>query len=200
VGGRFSAPYDVDEGEPFRPDVVLWLDATNGLVVGAELDRPPITDEQVAAVLARNHRRAGGPVPPPSRIRVSSRSPERHAEVREDAADHGRILDRREQDHSPAALRTREDVGVERPAHELSPAPIPRTRPSAPSVIARRSVDRRWIGRGRQGRVRLVLAGHHRPSPGRVRSQDAVIQEQVDARARHQRDEPLEELHRCEHA
>jgi hypothetical protein len=41
VGGCISAPLYVLEGEPQRPDVVLWLEVPSGLVVGTRLDAPP---------------------------------------------------------------------------------------------------------------------------------------------------------------
>jgi len=73
VGGRFSAPYYVDEGDPYRPDIVLWIDATNDLIVGLHMDRPPVSDDEVAAVVVRT---LAGPVavPSPARIRVRSES------------------------------------------------------------------------------------------------------------------------------
>ena len=91
----------------------------------------------------------------------------RHAEVREDAADHGRILDRGQHDHPSPAPGAREDIRLERAPHQLSPRAILR-----PDAAARRALGRGagWGGRG--GRRPLVFRDeprHHRCAPGRVR-------------------------------
>src|SRR5439155_8563480 len=56
-------------------------------------------------------------------------------EVREYPLDHRGILDRRQYDHASAALRAGEDVGFERPAHEVGPGAILRARAPTRRII-----------------------------------------------------------------
>ena len=114
--------------------------------------------------------------------------------MRQDSVDHGGVLDRRQHDHAAPAPGTREDVGFERPAHEVGPGAIPRARAVSLRVLT-------LVIGGRRGWARLDSAGlglgarHHLPAPRGVRRQDAVKEDQVDSRPWHQRHEPLHELH-----
>lgn len=51
VGRRFSLPTYVDEGEPYRPDAVMWLDAEHDLIRAFRLGRPPLASDVIAASL-----------------------------------------------------------------------------------------------------------------------------------------------------
>jgi hypothetical protein len=57
---------------PERPDLILWMDAESGLIVGMRLDRAPLGPHDVAACLehAISQPMAPVPVPPPTAIRV----------------------------------------------------------------------------------------------------------------------------------
>lgn len=72
VGGRASMPAYVMEGGPFRPEIVLWLDATNDLIVGSELGKPgqPV-DVIVDVLLAAIKKPMAGPPRTPSSVRVA---------------------------------------------------------------------------------------------------------------------------------
>ncbi|HEY3352142.1 MAG TPA: plasmid pRiA4b ORF-3 family protein [Polyangia bacterium] len=52
VGGRVRAPFYITEGEPYRPELVLWLEVSSGLIVGSSAVRPEDPAEVVAAALA----------------------------------------------------------------------------------------------------------------------------------------------------
>lgn len=74
LGVVFPVPlYVTGEGEPYRPEAVMWFDADNAQVVGYELMRPIEALEQ-AAKLFREATRAplNGEPRTPSRIRVPS--------------------------------------------------------------------------------------------------------------------------------
>jgi hypothetical protein len=67
VGGRAVLPLYVTEGEPQRPELVLWLQLPEGLVVGDDM----VTDPKVPALaqaLASAMRATGTT---PSRLRVA---------------------------------------------------------------------------------------------------------------------------------
>ena len=72
VGGRLTLPFYIQEPEPFRPELVLWLELPDGLVVGHELidpHGPPLSigdtlRQAMASPLV-------GPARRPRRIRVS---------------------------------------------------------------------------------------------------------------------------------
>jgi hypothetical protein len=40
VGGRFRLPSYVTEGEPYRPELAIWLEVPSGLVVGHAVAPP----------------------------------------------------------------------------------------------------------------------------------------------------------------
>lgn len=74
LGVVFPVPlYVTGEGEPYRPEAVMWFDADNAQVVGYELMRPVEATEQ-AAKLFREATRAplNGEPRTPTRIRVPS--------------------------------------------------------------------------------------------------------------------------------
>jgi hypothetical protein len=77
IGGRVSAPFYVEAevaegGDPFRPEMVLWIEAPSGLVVGQQVSAP----EEAAGALGRALLEAIrapliGPVRRPDAIRVA---------------------------------------------------------------------------------------------------------------------------------
>ncbi len=73
VGGRLSPPFFItDRDEPYRPGLVVWMDARDGLVVGQEVVGPEDTDGAVAQVLlSAMERPLAGPPLRPARIRVA---------------------------------------------------------------------------------------------------------------------------------
>lgn len=72
IGGRLPAPFYVTEGEPVRPDIVLWFELPAGLVVGAEVVPPDTPLEVVGDVLARAMEQPmEGPPRRPAQIRIS---------------------------------------------------------------------------------------------------------------------------------
>ena len=110
----------------------------------------------------------------------------------QDAPDHRRVLDERDQLEPIPAAGTREDVKPETPLHQLGPGPI-RPRPD------RHGRGRRPVSRFSR-RLRRSLGidpGEPRPPRG-PRTQYAVIQQEVDARPRQGR-QPLEQLQWLEH-
>ena len=73
VGGRLSAPVYVDGPEPFRPEMVLWLELPENLVLGHELIDPngpalPFGDTLLRTMAAP----MVGPPRKPRRIRVAN--------------------------------------------------------------------------------------------------------------------------------
>lgn len=74
VGGILSMPMPItDEGEPYLPDMLLWVDPANELILGTTLARP----EELPGLAANSLREtiaspAMGPPGPPARVRVSS--------------------------------------------------------------------------------------------------------------------------------
>jgi hypothetical protein len=76
VGGRLSAPFFVtDRAEPYRPEIVVWLDLYDDLVVGQDVVGPENTADAVGRTLvaAMEHPLAGPPRRP-DRIRVADAS------------------------------------------------------------------------------------------------------------------------------
>ena len=74
TGGIVSLPATVtDEGAPFVPDVLLWLDVTNELVVGSTVAHPDeILDIAPGHLLETMSSPAAGPPRSPTRVRVAS--------------------------------------------------------------------------------------------------------------------------------
>ncbi len=90
IGGRFAAPFFVEDDEegcdPFRPEVVLWIEESSGLIVGQQLLDP----EDAAGALGRVLREAMrapliGPARRPDAIRVADAGDA--AELRSDLGD-----------------------------------------------------------------------------------------------------------------
>ena len=74
VGGTFAAPATVTgEGEPYRPDALLWVDPGAELVVGFAIahpdDLPGLVVENLRETIARP---IMGPPGPPARLRVAT--------------------------------------------------------------------------------------------------------------------------------
>ncbi len=72
VGGRRLMPSYVMEDKPFRPELVIWLDVTNDLIVGSEAFKPgePLTAEADMLAAAMKTPMTGKPRSPSS-IRVA---------------------------------------------------------------------------------------------------------------------------------
>jgi hypothetical protein len=72
IGGRLAAPLYVTEGEPFRPDIILWLEAGTDLIVGSTVVHPSEPTPAVASCLAQAlEKPLTGPPRCPDRIRVA---------------------------------------------------------------------------------------------------------------------------------
>ena len=72
VGGRLSAPMYITEGEPYRPDVILWVELPEGWIVGSEVVTPTESPAVLAdTLLAAMRRPMIGPPRRPDRIRVA---------------------------------------------------------------------------------------------------------------------------------
>lgn len=72
VGGRVLPPFFITEGEPYRPELIVWIELPDGLVVGHHLqDRKAPVDFGVTFVEATN-RPLVGPPRHPARIRVAT--------------------------------------------------------------------------------------------------------------------------------
>lgn len=72
VGGRRLMPSYVMEDKPYRPELVIWLDVTNDLIVGSEVFKPgePLSAEAELLATAMKRPMAGKPRSPSS-IRVA---------------------------------------------------------------------------------------------------------------------------------
>lgn len=75
VGGRLLTPMYITEGEPYRPEVILWMELPEGFVVGTHLMNPAKPDLSFGESLVRTmqHPMVGAPRRPP-RIRVADAS------------------------------------------------------------------------------------------------------------------------------
>ena len=87
IGGRLSPPIFLhDREEPYRPELVIWLAASSGLVVGQDAVAPEDAEGAVArALLAALDRPLAGPKHRPDVIRVAGHA--LAAEVRAAVAD-----------------------------------------------------------------------------------------------------------------
>ena len=74
VGGRFEAPVHITGGaEPYRPSLVAWIEASEGVVVAYELCKPGEEHGALGRALANAMKRPlVGPARRPSLIRVAS--------------------------------------------------------------------------------------------------------------------------------
>ena len=72
VGGRLTAPVYIAEPQPFRPEIVLWLELPEDIIVGHELYDPSSPPASFSATLLRAAASPlAGPPRRPKRIRVS---------------------------------------------------------------------------------------------------------------------------------
>ncbi len=72
IGGRLAAPFYVDEGaEPYRPDLVLWIEEPTGLVVGQDVTRADAEGAVGRLLLAALEQPMAGPPRRPDAIRVA---------------------------------------------------------------------------------------------------------------------------------
>ena len=87
IGGRLSPPIFIhDREEPYRPELVIWLAASSGLVIGQDAVAPEDAEGAVARVLlAALDRPLAGPKHRPDVIRVADHA--LAAEVRAAVAD-----------------------------------------------------------------------------------------------------------------
>jgi hypothetical protein len=116
-----------------------------------------------------------------------------HREVIEDRANGDRILNGTEQAEASPATRAGQHIEIESAAHQIRPRPVTRRR------RGRRVVGRIILGiRSRRRRPGEGAVGHRPGAPARVRREHAVVEDQVDARARGEGGELFEELHRRE--
>ncbi len=72
VGGRLSPPFYVTEGEPYRPEMVVWLELPDDLVVGNALAAPGKEVSLGQTLIEAMRRPAVGPPRRPARIRVAN--------------------------------------------------------------------------------------------------------------------------------
>jgi hypothetical protein len=111
----------------------------------------------------------------------------------ENAPDHRRVFDERDQCEPAAAARACEDIEPKTPLHQLRPQPVrhgPIARLHGRHVVA---------GRRRTCLARLTISRGDAGPPRGSRAQHAVIQQQVDPRPGRQRRQPLEQRQRLEH-
>ncbi len=76
VGGWLSPPFFVtDRDEPYRPELLIWVEEPSGLIVGQDVISPESTEGAVGRVLLASMERplAGSPRSP-TRIRVANAS------------------------------------------------------------------------------------------------------------------------------
>ncbi len=73
VGGRFSSPFFITgEGEPYRPEVIVWMELPSGMVVGHRLIDPGAEPVPFAATLEEAMREPlMGPPRRPGRVRIA---------------------------------------------------------------------------------------------------------------------------------
>jgi hypothetical protein len=117
----------------------------------------------------------------------------RESELGKDPADHPGILNGRDQAHAPPTAPTREHVTLEGAPHEVRPRPIARRAGSLPSplhVAARARANGTCVHQ----RGRRALVGHGAGTPASLGGKDAVVQHEIDARARSQGGELFEEF------
>jgi hypothetical protein len=72
VGGTLLPPFFVTEGEPYRPELIVWMDLPSGLVVGHHLQDPKAPVEFDATLIGAMERPLVGPPRRPARIRVAT--------------------------------------------------------------------------------------------------------------------------------
>lgn len=81
VGGRMASPFFVTEGTPYRPDLILWLELPDDLILFASLSDPKETPTSFGETLLQAMRAPlAGPPRKPQRVRVAD--PHLAAELR----------------------------------------------------------------------------------------------------------------------
>jgi len=73
LGGRFTAPFFVEEGGPHRPEITLWLELPSGFLLATSLSDPSAPEIPFAETLRRTMEAPMvGEPRKPSRVRVAS--------------------------------------------------------------------------------------------------------------------------------
>ena len=130
---------------------------------------------------SRRRRRTTAPIA--RAVTVGARGPgrghlRRQAEMTQDASNHLRVFDERDQLEPIPATWTREDVEAKTPLHQLRPQPVRTQRDGRRGgrlhVVRALARDDRCVG----------LARPQARSPRRSRAEDAVIQQEIDPRER----------------
>src|SRR6185312_13261257 len=73
VGGPVLAPFFITEGEPYRPELIIWMELPSGLVLGHHLQDPKAPIDFGATLTEATQRPLVGPPRRPRRIRVATR-------------------------------------------------------------------------------------------------------------------------------
>ena len=71
LGGIVSPPYFVTEGEPVRPELVLWLELPDGLIVGSKIYEPGDPQDFPETLSSAMKAPLVGPPRRPDRVRVA---------------------------------------------------------------------------------------------------------------------------------
>jgi hypothetical protein len=72
VGGCLSPPFFIMEGEPYRPEMIVWMELPTGLVVGHQLAEAKKPADIGSILLTAMARPIAGPPRRPGRVRVES--------------------------------------------------------------------------------------------------------------------------------
>src|SRR6266511_4064000 len=72
IGGRVLPPFFVTEGEPYRPELIIWMDLPDGTVVGHHLQDPKAPIDFGATLATAMKRPLVGPPRRPARVRVAT--------------------------------------------------------------------------------------------------------------------------------
>ena len=73
IGGRVLPPFFVTEGEPYRPELIIWMDLPDGTVVGHHFQEPKAPIDFGATLANAMERPLVGPPRRPARVRVATR-------------------------------------------------------------------------------------------------------------------------------
>src|SRR5438105_4810841 len=71
VGGRFLAPVHIMEGEPYRPQIALWEELPDVLVVGCKIEDPKFATPFPETLREAMRQPLAGPPRRPRRVRVA---------------------------------------------------------------------------------------------------------------------------------
>ena len=72
IGGRVLPPFFVTEGEPYRPELIIWMDLPDGTVIGHHLQEPKAPIDFGATLATAMERPLVGPPRRPARVRVAT--------------------------------------------------------------------------------------------------------------------------------